>query len=195
MKRRFENLLTGLLTGLLGLLIPLSLFAGEAAESHPHGEFHSFILKVVNFAVLVFLVWKFSKKPISNALKNRSKAVAEKLEEAKKALEEAEKALMEYQERLKNLEEEMKRIKEKYIEEGKRERDRLIKEASIEVERIKKEAEKIIEDEMKKAEEILKGKGVQIALEMAREILKKNITEKDHKRLIDEFLELVGGRN
>ncbi len=179
---------------LSAIFIPFLLFSAEEGVSHG-GEWKSFVFKLINFIIFLLLLLKFSKKPISNLLKERKKAIQEKLKEARAALEEAETTLEEYKKRIANLEAEMEEIKKRYVEEGEREKKRLIEEAKREVERIKKEAEELIEEELRKAEETLRKRGVEIALEVAESILRKKTTKEDNKRLVQEFLTLVGGKN
>ncbi len=174
----------------LVLANPLLSYAAEEAAHHG-GGWNSFLFKLVNFVVFVLLLYKFSKKPLAEALKRRRLNVERRLKEAKEAERRARELLREYEEKVKNVEKEMEEIKRRYIEEGEKEKERIIEEAKREVERIRKEAEELITQEFKKAEEALRAKSVDIAVSLAMEILKRETREDDHKRLSEEFLKLL----
>ncbi len=173
---------------------PVVSFAAEEAAHHG-GEWKSFLFKLINFVVFVLLLYKFSKKPLAEALRRRRLNVERRLREAKEAERRARELLREYEEKVKNVKEEMEEIKRRYIEEGEREKERIIEEARREVERIRKEAEELISQEFKKAEEALRAKSVEIAVSVALEILKRETNKDDHKRLSEEFLKLLEVEN
>ena len=60
---------------------------------------------------------------------------------------------------------------------------------------MKEDAQARIEQELQKASAQLRGEAVQLSVKMAEDILKRNITEKDHETMIKEYLDKVVTKN
>ena len=87
-----------------------------------------------------------------------------------------------------------KKVEEIYKQiraEGEIEKKRIIEEAMKLAEKIKEQTRFTAEQEIKKAREEIKGEIAQVAVEMAEEILRNEMTAADHERLIKEYLEKV----
>jgi len=56
---------------------------------------------------------------------------------------------------------------------------------------MKEDAQARIEQEMKKATEQLKAQTVELSVQMAEEILKRSITQDDHKAMVKEYIDKV----
>ena len=77
-----------------------------------------FFWKVINFGVFFFLLYKFIKRPLSNAVRDRHEVLKRTLEEAERAKEEWERRYREYEEKFKKMDEELERIKRQLLAEG-----------------------------------------------------------------------------
>src|SRR3990170_8078773 len=87
-----------------------------------------------------------------------------------------------------------KKVEEIYKQiraEGEIEKKRIIEEAMKLAEKIKEQTRFTAEQEIKKAREEIKGEIAHVAVEMAEEILRHEMTAADHERLIKEYLEKV----
>ena len=145
-----------------------------------------FIFKVINFAVLFFLLYKFMKKPLVNAVKERHSLLKRSLEEAREAKEQWEAKYREYDERLKRVEEEAQRIRQEIIAEAERERARIIKEAEEAAERIKRQAQMAVEQEVKAIERRLREEMDDLTVQLAEKLIRNSIGPEDQHRLIDD---------
>lgn len=145
----------------------------------------------VNFLLLVAILYKFVKDPVVNIFRSRREAILNEYEDLMAKKREAEKRYAELQEKLKGLEAEAKRLMEAFREQGEREKERIIAEARENAERIKQQAEFYIQQEVNRVKAELRKEVAEMAVKMAEELIRKNITIEDHKRLFDEFIEKV----
>ncbi len=76
-------------------------------------------------------------------------------------------------------------------EQGAAEKKKILENAQIEAERMKQQAQFMADQEVKKAKLMLRKEAVALAANMAEALLKEKITETDHKKLIDEYIEKV----
>jgi len=168
-------------------------------EGHSHALTHlqimNFIWHCLNFTLLVLILLKYLKKPISDSIKDRSDSIAKAFKdlEAKKA--DAEKRYGEYEKRLSGMDQEAKRILESFLKQGEAEKEKIIIQAQQTAERIKAQAESYVLQELSKAKKELQDEVSNIAVKMAEEIVRKNLTEQDHSKLISEYLERVVHKN
>lgn len=171
--------------------------AGEAGgheEAEPmvsHQQLMNFIWHCLNFALLIVILVKFLKQPITDAIKGREQQIAAAFDELEATRAEAERKYAEYERKLANLEQEAQRIRNSFIEQGKAEKERIIAQAQEAAERIKAQAELFIQQELVKAKRELQREMADMAVGMAEELIRKNITEEDHKKLIEDYLSKV----
>ncbi|NOY52767.1 MAG: F0F1 ATP synthase subunit B [Deltaproteobacteria bacterium] len=144
--------------------------------------------RVVNFAVLAILLYKFLAQPMRDFFAGRREAILKSLEEAKKSKEEAEAKYRELSDRLANRDEEFADIRKKAIENAEKLKERLIAEAHEKAKRMEEKAKESIEQEMKKARETLKREAVELALKLSEEKLVQELTPGDHRRFMDEYI-------
>ncbi|MCS7241850.1 MAG: F0F1 ATP synthase subunit B [Candidatus Caldatribacterium sp.] len=149
----------------------------------------SIIFQVINFAALVFLLFRFLFKPVVKALDARSNYIRgelERIEEEKRLLEEERK----------KLEEELKNLKAKYLEmldqankEAQRIKETIIQEAYREAERIKRDYERRAQREIERIFAKLREDVVDISEEVVKKILKVHITPEVQTQIIEDMLE------
>jgi F-type H+-transporting ATPase subunit b len=60
---------------------------------------------------------------------------------------------------------------------------------------MKQDAQARIEQELQKASSQLRIEAVQLSVQMAEQILKRNITEKDHEAMVKEYMDKVVSKN
>lgn len=143
---------------------------------------------LLNAAILYYLLFRFAKKPISEALVNRKNAVMRGMDEAARMKRDAEKRLAEYEAKLKNIDEEVERVRREMREAGELERTRILAEARARRERMERDARLLIEQELKAARELLIAETVEAAVRSAKNALASQITLGDQQRLADEYL-------
>lgn len=179
-----------LLLLLAGISSPL--FASGGEEGVTAGQLKEFGWKLANTAILFYLLYRFAVKPLIVAVKNKKETVREALEQAKTAKEKAEEKYREYQNRIANLDDEIKIIVETLREEGEIEKNKIIETAAKLAEEIMSHAKELAEVEIKKARIELKKEAVLLSVKLAEEIVKREINELDHKKIVKEYVEKLG---
>lgn len=152
----------------------------------------SLLFQVINFLVLVAILYKFAFKPITKALQDRADGIKKSLDDAKAANEEAERRLKEYSDKLTTAHKEGEVIRERARQEALTEGQRLVTDAKEEAGRLVEQAKKDIEGEVKKARQELREEVVNISLQVTEKILEKKVDAEDHKRLVGEYISKMG---
>lgn len=151
--------------------------------------------RMFNFALLVwFLYWAVAKKA-KEFFTGRRENIKTALAQAVAEKEEAERKFKEYSARLDKATEEMSSIIETIKAQGLVEKDKIIEDAKKTAEKIKEDAKMRIEQEFKSAVNALRIEAVQISVQMAEEILKKNITPEHHEYMVKDYLDKVVKRH
>ncbi len=143
---------------------------------------------IINFAILIILLVKFTRKPISTYLVNRADEVEKALKEAAELRDAAHKKLAEIEARLSDLDGEVQKIKDNVKKDAEEEKVRIIKAAEAESERVIKNAETALQREVRRAQCELEAQAVEQAMRAAEELITKNINAVDKKRLNEEFI-------
>jgi len=86
------------------------------------------------------------------------------------------------------LDKEVEEIRKAVEKEGEAEKERIISAASKEAEIIKWQAKIIAEQELKQAKAELRKELATLSLERAEKIIKENINEDDHARLVKDYI-------
>jgi F-type H+-transporting ATPase subunit b len=197
MKRKIQNseIIKALLFFLFNLAFVSIAFGSGGGEEGGHGSLvKDYMWKIINFLILIAILYKFGKKPLSDFLKKRTELIEKTLNEAKEAKEAALKALQEAEERLKTKDAEIAAILSAAKKSGEHERDRIIEESGKLKEKILEQAKTNIEYELKHAKEAIKAEAVELAMELAEKKLKDKLTKEEQEKLLDESLVKIGGR-
>lgn len=180
------------------LLIAFSIIFVSYAFGSEEGEHGSiakdYMWKIINFGILVLILWKFAKKPLANFLKQRTELIEKTLNEAKAAKESAQKALQEVEGRLKLKDAEIEEILSVAKRSGEQERDRIIEESQKLKAKILEQAKTNIDFELKHAKEVIKAEAVELAMELAEKKLKEKLTKDEQEKLLADSLVKIGGK-
>lgn len=148
-----------------------------------------FFWSLINFAVLLGLVYKFALPPLFKMAEESEEKKRRLMEELERNSAESQRLMTEYQAKIAGIEEEARQI----LAEARREKDEIKKQ---ELERILAEKQmvlaKIREElayEKKKFVEEMKEKAADLIVTTAKKVLRKEMTVKDHKALIQENIE------
>ncbi len=164
--------------------IPAAAMA-EAAES---GVFEYLVYPALNLAILLAVLFYFGRKPIQSFFVERRGQIREELERAAKMKAEAEERYVQWQRRLMDLDTELESIRAAARERAEIERDRILTEAEAAAERVRADAHAAVEQELRRAREQLRREAADLAIELAAQRLREQITPADHDRLLDEFV-------
>ncbi len=155
----------------------------------------SFLLKVVNFGVMLGLLIKFAARPFKNFLQNRHDTVKEKVDEAERLLKEAEALRSTYQSKLAKLDEETETFRRAAIQEAEQEKSKIIAEARALADRIRQQAQLAYDQEMNDAMAAVQAQIARQTLEAAEAAVRQVFKEEDHNRMVDEFVQRLREQN
>jgi F-type H+-transporting ATPase subunit b len=117
------------------------------------------------------------------------------MENAAKEKIKAEKKYREYSEKIEKASQEIDGIMEMIKAQGSAEKQKIIEDAGRVAQKMKEDAQARIEQEFNKASYQLRSEAVQLSVQMAEEILKKNITAQDHEVMVREYMDKVVNKN
>ncbi len=177
------------LAHLMVLVLASTLWAAGASEMN---YLKDFLYRVFNFAVAFGLIAFFVTKPLRKAMAGRSEGVAQQLEQSRSARQEAEAKFAEYDAKLDKATAEIDEIYASIRREGEAERERILANAREMAQKIKADAQKAAANEVSTARAALRKEAAALAVSLAEDLLRKNVTEQDQARLIDEYVQKVG---
>jgi len=183
-----KNMMTLSLLALSFLtLMAGTAFAGGGAEKEGWEAWKLVVYHAVNLSILLFVLYKLAGKNVVSALKSRSERVSADITEASRLHEEASGLLEQYKSQLAGFEAEASGLLDDYRAMGEAERQRIIDEAHQEAERIKTEAKRVADNEATRAREALESEIVDRAVAEAEAVIRKQLTEADHSRLVNDY--------
>ncbi len=190
MKRK--SVLKALLLAVLVLLPVAAIAAGDGGHADSGAVLKDFIYRCFNFALMVGLLAYFVTKPIRKGLKERSAEIEKTLADAEAAKEAAEAKHREYSEKLAKATEEIEQIAESIRREGELERDKIIAAANELAVKIEQEADNKAASVVARARAELREEAASLAVELAEDLLKKQVSADDQKRLVEEYMQKMG---
>ncbi len=192
MKRFVSPFISLVVVFILSLSHAASVFAMEG-EGAGGSDWKDWLWKIVNFAILLFILLKFLTKPMKDYFKQRTEIIEKSLAEAREAKELAQKALKEVEERLTLKDQEIQRIIDSAKQSGQAEHDNLIEQGKEMSEKIRQQARTNIEMELKNAKAALRAEASGLALKLAEKRLRERLTEEEQLRLLEESIKRLEG--
>ncbi len=150
------------------------------------------IATICNLFIQMLLIKKYLFKRVQAILDKRRELAEEDLRKAKVSREEADRLRVEYESNMEQAREKATEIIDLAQKNATRKSDEIIREASQEAIALKARAEADIELERRKAVNEVKNEIGSMAMEIAGKVIEREVSEQDHVRLIDEFIEKVG---
>ncbi len=189
----FQFFKSFLLTLYWALLPVGAAFASSAGgEGEHHSVFEAYFWPVINFLVLIGLIYILLKMmDIRGYFKKRTELIEKSLQEAREAKELAQKALEEVEEKLKVKDREIEAIIDAARISGAKEKAKLEDEGEKLKARILEQAKTNIDYEVKTAKEEIKAEAVDIAMELAEKKLKEKLTKEEQLKLLEESLRKI----
>ena len=176
-------------------LVCLHIFGQEALAADGAQSWRPLfdrIMRRLNFAILAFLLIKFSRVPIKNFFKARKEELAR---EIKTLAKEKEEALREIDENLQLLEDSGARfetLKERIVAQGEKNKQKIIEEARQESKVLLEGAKQKIDNHILEARNKLKTELIDSAIAIAMERLPAEMTPEDNQKWVDKFLSSTG---
>ncbi len=152
----------------------------------------TFLAQICNLMIQLVIFKKFLLKPIKQVIADRKAKADSEIADAQKLRTEAEAMKAEYEQNLQNARTEANQIVAAAQKTATARSEEIVGEARTQAAALKQKAEADIAQERKKAVNEVKDEIGGIAMEIASKVVEREISEKDHKDLIDEFIKNVG---
>lgn len=178
-------------------MTPIILTSAVAYASGGGGEGdHAALMKdfgwrVLAFVIMVaFLYWATAKK-IKEFFSERSQNIRTTIEQKRAEKEETEKKFRDYSAKLDKATDEINNIIDMIKAQGAIEKEKIIEDAKKAAAKMKEDAQTRMEQEFKAARNQLRAEAAQLAVQMAEELLKKNIKQEHHDFMVKDYLDKV----
>ena len=152
----------------------------------------TFLAQICNLMIQLVIFKKFLLKPIKQVIADRKAKADSEIADAQKLRTKAEAMKAEYEQNLQNARTEANQIVATAQKTATARSEEIVGEARAQAAALKQKAEADIAQERKKAVNEVKDEIGGIAMEIASKVVEREISEKDHKDLIDEFIKNVG---
>jgi F-type H+-transporting ATPase subunit b len=169
-------------------------FLGESDDGEPSLLFRPkgmqapFGAYLLNAALLYGVIYRYTKKPLKEALRARKANILRGMDEAARMKKDAEARLEEYEKKLDRIDSEIERVRTQMREAAQREREGVLADARARRERLERDARLLIDQELAATRDDMKRELVTQALASAADVLTKRLTDDDRRRLADEYL-------
>lgn len=181
--------ITFIITVAFALCFTLSYASAGGREAESGKNWSDFGWRAFDFAVLAGLLYWLLAGKVKEFFSGRQKGIKASLEEVEVAKEDAKRKFTEYDAKLDKAAEEIRDMAEMIRLQGLREKEGIIADALRTAEKMKEDARKMMEQEMKKARNDLRAEAARLSVELAQEILRKEITATDHAGMVRDFIE------
>ena len=152
----------------------------------------TFVATICNLFLQIYLIKRFLFKPVNEMLEKRRSMADAQIQDAIKAKDEAQAMKAEYEQNMADAKNKANEILTSAQKTASVQSEEMLKEAAAQAAAIKAKAEKDIAQEKRKAVNEIKDEIGGMAMDIAGTVIEREISEEDHKTLIDEFIANVG---
>ena len=152
----------------------------------------TFLAQICNLMIQLVIFKKLLLNPVKKVIAERKAKADSQIADAEKLRTEAEAMKAEYEQNLQNARTEANQIVAAAQKTAAARSEELLGEARAQAAALKQKAEADIAQERKKAVNEVKDEIGGMAMAIASKVVEREIQEKDHQQLIDEFIEKVG---
>lgn len=189
MNTRRKIILILLLIGLLCVYFGGQAFASEGADNWRHN--YDLFMKWLNFGILVFVIYKFGKKPIMNFLHGQKDQLADEIGSLEKEKSHLSDKVKEIQDILDQGEAYYSDLKERIIRQGEKRKEDLIEEAKVQSKIMMDTSKQKITSQIIQAKEKFKAELVDAAVDLATKKLPAQITDDDNQKFVDNYFAAI----
>ena len=149
------------------------------------------VAQAVNFILLLIILHRVAYKPILSMLQKRADTIDKSLKQAKKIEEELQRTEENRKKEMKKAREEYRALIAEAEETGKRKKEEMAEEAIKKTREIVTKAKEEIRSEKEKSVMEARQEIADLAIEISKKIIGRNIDEKKEKELVKESLRKI----
>ena len=172
--------------------LSLHFLGFEALASESSGGWRPIYDEVLlwfNFGIIVFVFIKYGKTPLMNFLYGGREKIAQEIERIEEKKKQAADKVTEINKMVDESEARFAKIKARIVEQGERKKKEIIQSAQQQSKTMLKDAKKRVDIQFVQAKYTLKKELVDTAIDLAMQILPKEITPEDNDKFTRLFLE------
>ena len=171
-----------------GLVLSVMVLPAQAFAAGGAAEGQSLVWHAVNLTLLLGVLLYFLRAPVRGFFATRRRDIEQSLERAQAVLREAEQRLAEWKGRLARLDAEIQEIRRLAQERAEIESRQILADAEAAAARVRRDGAAAVAQEERRAREALRREAADLAIELAGEILRQQVTDNDRARLAEEFI-------
>jgi F-type H+-transporting ATPase subunit b len=146
------------------------------------------LAQVINFGLLLFILWRFAYKPVLGMLNARKQKIQESLEYAEKVKADAAAQQKEFERKLEETRRETQAAAAAAAQVSEKEREAILAQARADARKMIDQAREQIEYERKQMLSELRGEVVRLSMLATQKVVSASLDENAHRRLVNEFL-------
>ena len=147
------------------------------------------VMQGLNFGALMIILYFILYKPLIKFLDERAQQIKNDIDNAQKNKEDSETLLSTYENKIKAVEKEAEEFMDNVKRDALKEKNKVLQSARDEADAIMNRTKKELEAEAVNAKNELKKEFSRYTLMCAQQIIQKEVSEDDHKKLVEKFLE------
>ena len=150
------------------------------------------IATIANLLLLALIIKKLLFKPVKKMIDDRQKEIDSLYEDADSAKKEAKEMEEQYKARLADARQERDEILRDAVARAQQREKEILDQARVDADSMREKARTDIAQERKKALNEIKNDISGIAIDIATKVTEREIDEKQHKALIEDFIQKMG---
>lgn len=150
------------------------------------------IFQILNLLLLMVLFKKYLFKPVTEILEKRQAEIEGHYQEAQQAETDAKAMKADYESKMAGARQEADRVIKTATESANAISASIVEDARTQADQLKRRAQTEIDLERRRAFDEVKGELSGIALDIASQVIEREVNEKDHEAFINEFIKNVG---
>lgn len=150
------------------------------------------IFQILNLLLLMVLFKKYLFKPVTEILEKRQAEIEGHYQEAQQAETDAKAMKADYESKMAGARQEADRVIKTATESANAMSASTVEDARTQADQLKRRAQTEIDLERRRAFDEVKGELSGIALDIASQVIEREVNEKDHEAFINEFIKNVG---
>ena len=156
-----------------------------------HIDWKLLIAQIINFGIVLFVLWKFALKPLMKVMEKRGKEIEKSLDDAKKIEENLTRTETEREEKILQAKKEASQIIDEARNQGQLQGQKLIDDAKGEVQTVVAGAKEQIVQEKDKMLKEVKSEVSGLVIETTKKVLSEIMDENMDGKIIEKSLEKI----
>jgi F-type H+-transporting ATPase subunit b len=157
-----------------------------------HIDYHDLIWAIINFSVLLAILYKFLYGPLLKVMENRQNEIKNNISQAEEIRNEAEALRAQLKQELEKARSDARETMEKAVKAAEETKNQIISEAKDSANNIVVKAQEEIQREKEQALADIRNELASLAILAAGKVIGKTMTVEEHGQLVDKYIQEVG---